>query len=125
MALAPSVDGALLTQHAAELGMATTQQIVDLFNDTIPASLTLARQAFADGNNKLLVRTVHRMKSSASTVGLRSLADMAATLEATVADGQHAQIDALLAELEHRLPDVIASLAVLWADVQRKQAVSS
>ncbi len=125
MALAPSVDGASLTQHAAELGLATTQQIVDLFNDTIPATLALARQAFADGDNKLLVRTVHRMKSSASTVGLRSLADMAATLEATVVDGQHAQIDILLAELEQRLPDVMASLAVLWTDVQRKQAASS
>jgi HPt (histidine-containing phosphotransfer) domain-containing protein len=119
------VDGALLTQHAAELGLATTQRIIDLFNDTIPATLTLARQAFAEGNNNLLVRTVHRMKSSASTVGLRSLADMAARLEAAVLDGQHAQIDTLMAELEQRLPDVMASLAVLWADVQRKQAVSS
>ena len=123
--LVPNLDGALLAHHAAELGLATTQQIIDLFNDTIPATLAQAKQALTDGNGKLLLNKVHRMKSSASTIGLRSLADMAAKLEAAVVNEQAAQIDTLMVELEQRLPDAIASLAVLWEDVQQKQAVSS
>lgn len=125
MAPEQNVDGVLLTHHAAELGLATTQQIIDLFNDTIPATLAQAKQALADGNCKLLLNTVHRMKSSASTVGLRSLADMAAKLEAAVVNEQAAQIDTLMVELEQRLPGAMASLAVLWTDVQQKQTVSS
>jgi signal transduction histidine kinase/CheY-like chemotaxis protein/HPt (histidine-containing phosphotransfer) domain-containing protein len=123
--LVPNVDGALLAHHAAELGLATMQQIIDLFNSTVPIALAEARQAFGDGNNKTLVRAVHRMKSSASTVGLRSLADMAATLEEAALDGQYARIETLMTELEQRLPDVVASFAQLWADLQRKQAISS
>jgi HPt (histidine-containing phosphotransfer) domain-containing protein len=65
------------------------------------------------------------MKSSASTIGLHALADLAATLEAAIAKEQHAQIHSLMAELEKRLPEAMASLAVLWADVQQKQADSS
>ena len=79
--VAPNEDGALLSQHAAELGMATTQQIIDLFTSTVPATLAQARHAFQAGNKKLLVRAAHRLKSSASTVGMRSLADMAGKLE--------------------------------------------
>jgi signal transduction histidine kinase/DNA-binding response OmpR family regulator len=125
MALVPGVDGALLTHHAAELGLATTQQIIDLFNNTMPANLAQARLAFADGNNSLLLRAVHRMKSSASTIGLRALTDMAAALEAAIVEGQHTQIHTLMAELEQQLPDAMASLAMLWADVQQKQAASA
>jgi two-component system sensor histidine kinase/response regulator len=121
----PSADGALLTHHAAELGLATTQQIIGLFCNTMPATLAQARLAFVDGNNSLLLRSVHRMKSSASTIGLHALADLAATLEAAIAKEQHAQIHSLMAELEKRLPEAMASLAVLWADVQQKQADSS
>jgi HPt (histidine-containing phosphotransfer) domain-containing protein len=121
----PSADGALLTHHAAELGLATTQQIIDLFCNTMPATFAQARLAFVDGNNSLLLRSVHRMKSSASTIGLHALADMAATLEAAIAEEQHAKIHSLMAELEKRLPDAMASLAVLWADVQQMQVKSS
>ncbi len=121
----PSARDALLTHHAAELGLATTQQIIDLFMNTMPATFAQAKQAFADGNNSLLLRSVHRIKGSASTIGLLALADMAAKLEATVVEGQHAQIHTLLTELEQRLPGVMASLAVLWAEVKQKQAVSS
>jgi len=121
----PSAHGALLTHHAAELGVPTTQQIIDLFCNTMPATIAQARQAFVDGNNSLLLRSVHRMKSSASTIGLRALADMAATLEAAIAEEQNARIHTLMAELEQRLPDAMANLAVLWADVQQKQADSS
>lgn len=123
--LATTMDGALLAQHATELGLATTQQIIDLFNDTVPTTLAQARQALVDGNNKLLVNAVHRMKSSASTVGLSALASSAAALETAAVNGQHARVDTLMAELEHGLPDAMSSLAGLWANVQRRQSISS
>lgn len=121
----PTADRAVLAQHGAQLGLTMTQQLVDLFIDTAPATLAQAKGAFLEGNHELLVRSAHRLKSSASTMGLRSLADVAAVLEAAAVERQDARVDVLLAELTHWLPDVMAGLQVLWADVQRTCAVSN
>lgn len=122
--VAPMVDKALLAQHVTELGMAKTQQIIDLFSDTVPATLAQARRAIHEGNGKLLVSAAHRVKSSASTIGLGSLANMAAMLETAAVEGQQERVEMLMAELEHGLSDVMASLQMLWADVQRQYAMS-
>ncbi len=122
--LAPMIDSALLTSHVTELGLATTQQIIDLFIDTVPATLAQARRAIYEGNDKLLVSAAHRVKGSASTIGLGSLADMAAALEAAAVNGHHEQVEILMAELEHGLPNAMACLQMLWADLQRRHAIS-
>lgn len=124
MDVAPTVDRALLARHATELGITTTQQIIDLFSDTVPATLAQARRAIHEGNGKLLVSAAHRVKSSASTIGLGSLANMAATLETAAVEGHHERVEILMAELEHGFPDVMANLQMLWADVQRQYAIS-
>lgn len=122
--IAPMIDSALLTSHVTELGLATTQQIIDLFIDTVPATLAQARRAIYEGNDKLLVSAAHRVKGSASTIGLGSLADMAAALEAAAVNGHHEQVEILMAELEHGLPNAMACLQMLWADLQRRHAIS-
>ena len=118
-----SPKGALLAQHVAELGLAKTQQIIDLFIDTVPATVAQARRAIHEGNGKLLVSAAHRVKSSASTIGLGSLAKMAAALEAAAVAGHHAQVEVLMAELANGLPEALAGLQRLWAEVQRQHAV--
>ncbi len=120
---APNVEGALLAHHLADLGMAKTQQIIDLFNDTVPATVAQASRAIQEGNGKLLVSAAHRLKSSASTMGLGSLAKMAAALEAAAVVGHHAQVEMLMAELEYGLPEALAVLQRLWAEVQRQHAL--
>ena len=122
--VAPMIDNALLTRHVTELGLATTQQIIDLFIDTVPATFAQARRAIYEGNDKLLVSAAHRVKSSASTIGLGSLADRAAALEAAAVNGHHEQVEILMAELEQGLADAMACLQTLWADVQRRHAIS-
>ncbi len=122
--VAPIVDQTLLASHVAELGIAKTQQIIDLFNDTVPITLAQAKRAIHEGNGKLLVSAAHRVKSSASTIGLRSLANMAGKLETAAVEGHHDQVEILMAELEHGLPEVLASLQMLWTDVQHQYTVS-
>ena len=122
--VSPMADKALLARLVTELGMAKTQQIIDLFNDTVPVTLVQAKHANHEGNRKLLVSAAHRVKSSASTIGLGSLATMAAALEAAAMEGHHEQVEILMAELEHGLPDVMACLQMLWADVQREFVIS-
>ena len=121
--VAPMVDKSVLARLVTELGMAKTQQIIDLFSDTVPATLAQARRAIHEGNRKLLVSAAHRVKSSASTIGLGSLANMAAALEAVAGEGAHEQVEILMVELEHGLPDVMTCLQMLWADVQGQYAI--
>ena len=123
-AVAPMVDQRLLVSHVNELGMAKTQQIIDLFNDTIPATLAQARRAIHEGNGKLLVSAAHRVKSSASTIGLTSLANLAGKLEKAAFEGHHDRVEELIAKLEDGLPDVLESLQMLWIDIQRQHAIS-
>ena len=75
-------------------------------------------------NGKVLVSAAHRVKSSASTLGLESLANMAAKLETAAIEGHHDRVAILMAELEHGLPDVLESLQMLWIDIQRQYAIS-
>ena len=123
MDVAPMVDKSVLARLVTELGMAKTQQIIDLFSDTVPATLAQARRAIHEGNRKLLVSAAHRVKSSASTIGLGSLANMAAALEAAAGEGAHEQVEILMVELECGLPDVMTCLQMLWADVQGQYAI--
>ena len=111
----------LLEQHTAELGVDMTQQIVDLFVNTVPAILAQAGQEARLGNMSLVVRAAHRMKSSATTIGLASLATLAAAIESAATTKDQGRVKLLLAELEQQLPAAIANLKMLWSQVRSQQ----
>ncbi len=120
----PGIDGSLLAHHAAQLGIETTNHIICLFIDTAPATLEEAKNGLREGNIKQVLRAAHRMKSSASTVGLRQLAVLAGSLEAAAAKGLEDRVETLMGELEHGLPDAIAALQTAWDDVRRQNVIS-
>ena len=60
------------------------------------------------------------MKSSALTLGLRQLAEMAARIEARANGGMDERLEACLGEFERALPKARAALARAWADEQDK-----
>jgi signal transduction histidine kinase/DNA-binding response OmpR family regulator len=119
------IDGSILALHAAELGVEMTNHIVGLFIDTAPATLEEAKNGLREGNVKHVVRAAHRMKSSASTLGLRQLAALAGSLEAAATKGLEGRVDTLMAELAHGLPEAIAALRAAWDDVRRQNVISN
>ena len=114
----------LLEHHAAELGTDMTQQIVNLFVNTVPATLAQARQEAHRGNMLRVIRAAHRIKSSASTIGLRSLASLAEALEAAALAKDKVQVDLLLIELAQKLPTALDNLQACWVQVQHLHAAS-
>jgi signal transduction histidine kinase/CheY-like chemotaxis protein len=120
----PGVDEALLASHAAELGMEMTNRIVCLFIDTAPATLEEAKNGFREGDIKHVISAAHRMKSSASTLGLTQLAILAGSLEAAATKGLEDRVETLMGELAHGVPDAIAALQTAWDDVHRQNVVS-
>jgi signal transduction histidine kinase/CheY-like chemotaxis protein len=119
----PGVDESLLASHAAQLGMEMTNRIICLFIDTVPATLEEAKNGFREGDIKHVISAAHRLKSSASTLGLTQLAILAGSLEAAATKGLEARVETLMGELEHGVPDAIAALQTAW-DVHRQNLIS-
>jgi len=108
-----------LAQHAVALGADRTQHILDLFVNGTPNVLAQARQAAAQGRLAQVGHAAHRMKSSASTLGLGPLANLAAALESAALAGDHDQVELALGDLTQSLPTSIIDLQTLWAQVKR------
>jgi len=116
----PTLDTSLLAQHAAQLGIAVTQQIVRLFVDTVPANLAQAQRDNQAGDLQRVERAAHRIKSSAATLGLSTLAEAAAALEAAAAEGEQTTVARMLSEIEQWLPEEISRLQALWSELQHQ-----
>ena len=117
---AQEIERQILALHVKELGIETTRRIVELFADTVEAGLAEAKQAFRAGSAERFVRAMHRMKSSALTLGLRQLAEIAARVEVQASEGLDERLEAQLGEFERALPKARAALARAWADEQDK-----
>ena len=117
---AQEIERQILALHVKELGVETTRRIVELFADTVQTGLAEAKQAIRTGSAECFVRAMHRMKSSALTLGLRQLAEMAARIEARANGGMDERLEACLGEFERALPKARAALARAWADEQDK-----
>jgi len=117
------VDSPVLASHAKELGVATTGRIVDLFGATAESNLAEAQHALRGDSGEQLVRAMHRMKSSAATLGLVRLAELAAKTEAAAAAGEsHAHLGMLLDVVARALPAAIAALDAAWRAVATQPA---
>ena len=117
------VDASVLASHAMELGVATTGRIVDLFGATAESSLAEAQHALRRASGEQLVRAMHRMKSSAATLGLVRLAELAAKTEAAAAAGEsNAHLGMLLDVVARALPAAIAALDAAWRAVATQPA---
>ena len=116
----PALDTSLLAEHAAQLGVSMTEQIVRLFVDTVPTSLAQAQRDNQAGDLQRVERAAHRIKSSAATLGLSALAEVAAALETAAAEGAQTNVARLLREFEQRLPEEMGHLQTLWSELQRQ-----
>jgi HPt (histidine-containing phosphotransfer) domain-containing protein len=83
-----------------------------------------AKNGFREGDIKHVISAAHRMKSSASTLGLTQLAILAGSLEAAATKGLEDRVETLMGELAHGVPDAIAALQTAWDDVHRQNVVS-
>lgn len=119
------VDREILSTHAIELGVATTEHLIDLFVESAPAALRDAQRAFADGDRAMLSRTAHRLKSSAATIGLRQLAALLQRIEDAAdvvqSDG-NGPLNILLRELGEELFVAIAALTSVWQSMLQETA---
>ena len=115
-------DHRLLREHAAALGPDMAKHIVGLFVDTVPGLLLSARQEFAAGRTANLARMAHRIKSSASTLGLQTLAHLAETLEAAAEKRTADPVESLIGQLERSIAPSIKSLQSLLNDFDRQIA---
>ncbi len=112
------VDASVLASHVKELGVVTTSRIVDLFGATAESSLAEAQHALRSDSGEQLVRAMHRMKSSAATLGLVRLAELAAKTEAAAVAGEpNAQLGMQLDVVARALPTAIAALDAAWGAV--------
>ncbi len=69
------------------------------------------KQHLDEGDRVSARRVAHSLKGSAATLGMRTLRESAARLEASLlADGGSSELDGLLADLDQRLRDVITTL---------------
>jgi len=76
----------------------------------VPALLATALHDFRAGRQAHAVRAAHRIKSSAATLGLRQLADLAGSLEIQLEKNSVEPTEQLFAQLEHSLPQAIHAL---------------
>lgn len=112
----------LLRDHAATLGPVMARHIVGLFVATVPSLLVTARQEFAAGRAANLVRLAHRIKSSAFTLGLQTMAHLAETLEATAEKGVTDPVESLIGQLERSIAPSIKSLQIVLDELDRQNA---
>ena len=87
----------------------------------MPTTLTQARREAALGNLTRVVRAAHRIKSSASTIGMRSFATLAAALELAALAKDQARVELQLVALEQHLPAAMDKLQSVWDQIQRER----
>ncbi len=115
----PTLDPGPLQEHVAQLGLEVSGRIVVLFIETVPTILAAALQDFQAGQQAQVVRAAHRIKSSASTLGLCQLAALAQALETQVVHGSAQQVEPLLAQLQPCLAQATEALQALLAQLRR------
>lgn len=105
---------ALDTGYLARItGSMTPEQVrglVDLFTTSVRADLPLCREYLQQQDTQALALVMHKLKSSAQTVGALRFAEHATDLEGAAREGRVGVAAALLRELEHALTDVEAAM---------------
>jgi HPt (histidine-containing phosphotransfer) domain-containing protein len=118
-------DEGVLTRLVSELGFELTKKIIDAFIDTAPVNLAQAKLGLHEGDFQLVLQAAHRTKSSASTIGFGSLADLAASLETAASDGQENRVAILMTEFERLVTVVSERLERVRNDLQSQSATSA
>jgi CheY-like chemotaxis protein len=118
-------DEGVLTRFVSELGFDLTKKIIDAFLDTAPVTLAQAKLGLLEGDFQLVLQAAHRMKSSASTIGFRSLADLATALEAAASDGEKNKAGNLMVELERWVQIVSERLERVRNEPQSQSTTST
>lgn len=100
------LDGAFLTRLIGRVDAQQASKLVGLFTATARNDLATCRQHLAEGNGARLAFAMHKLKSSARTVGAMRFAETAESIEEA---GRTARVDEatrLFAELEDALAEV-------------------
>ncbi len=115
-----AIDGRILAEHVAVLGLAEAERIVETWRrTTAPVAGDLARAA-ATGARAEVAEIAHRLKSSSRHVGLVGLSDRAALVERLArADG--GRIEAPVGDLVATLAAARTALDGAWAAIAAGQ----
>lgn len=108
------LDEAVLRRHSEQLGDDMTEKIVKLFVETAPTALAQAQNSYRLGEVAGLVNAIHRLKSSASTIGLSQVAELAAEVEGVARKELDETLASRLDQLTQSLPLSIIALQAAW-----------
>ena len=99
-----------LRQHTTASGENLLNKAVTLFLDSAPKEIDKLQKAFEQLDCNTLSGIAHSFKSSCANLGLQSLADCAASIEARSKQGDTQDIDRLITTIQLDLPDAITAL---------------
>lgn len=94
-------------------GVDLLTELIDLFTEHAPATLTRLRAAVASGVAQDAARQAHALTGSSLTLGATAIVSLARRMEALAHDGSLDALPALADEIDTLLPPTIAALRAL------------
>ena len=93
--------------------MELLREIVELFLEEVPKSLSDLRAAMAQGDSKALEQAAHRLKGMAGNLGGQAIFDAALKVETMGREGDFEDAEAACAELEEEIKRLKPALIAL------------
>ncbi|MDH5540767.1 MAG: response regulator, partial [Rhizobacter sp.] len=125
---AAAVDRVALMRNLSFGGRAKTTtllKVTGLFLSETPALLAAIRDGLAHGDDRLVERSVHTIKSSAATVAAFALSETAAAVESHVRVGRMDEVRGLAATLDERFEQAARQLAALREEIGQGEVAAS
>jgi len=117
---APTLDQHYLTRERDDLGPDVLRHLLDLFRHAAAASSTALQDAVKAGDNELLRRTAHQLRSAASNLGLLRVMQACQQLEDAAGAKAEAGCPPPIEPLLLAMPEGIAALE-RWLESDREQ----
>ncbi len=99
-----------LRQHTTANGDNLLTKAITLFISSAPHTITELQHAFEQQDYDALTKSAHSFKSACANLGMQSIADCAAAIEASSQENKPQDIAALLESIKQQLPDAIVAL---------------
>jgi two-component system, sensor histidine kinase and response regulator len=94
-------------------------ELTEVFRRDYPKQISAAHQALAEGDGKSLERVGHALRGALANLAATEACSTAATIEEMGNSGNLSLAGPVLAQLEHELSDVLASLEALCQEAAR------
>jgi HPt (histidine-containing phosphotransfer) domain-containing protein len=91
-------------------GAALRQKMIELFLTHAPERMEGIRKGLEDGEDALVERSAHSLKSSAANLGAERLRRIAGTIELAMEKGDRESVIAILPEAQESLDQILDAL---------------